>query len=299
VTVAQATARELRSARAPWVAGFGVWLVALAALPAPIVARILLVAPLVIVPRLLGMTQFIPIRQPGGWVCLAVAFPLVAAFALPVGPVAAALATPWLAFALVVAVASARDAFSRIRSLVTLIGIPALGIRSAPASLAIGAGFIVVHRLGFDVMGFSPTIILLTATHFHFAGFGLLAVASVLAERRIGVRLVVVTLIAGIPLTALGFTLASTAVSAAGALLVGCAGLGVAFAMMTERGALLRVAGAALTISMPLGIAWSLAAAFGVSFLGLDTMVRTHGALNAAAIVVAAAGIDPLERIDR
>lgn len=39
------------------------------------------------------------------------------------------------------------------------------------------AVFIVVDRLGLEIR-FSPVIVLLTATHFHFAGLGLLGLAS-------------------------------------------------------------------------------------------------------------------------
>ena len=38
---------------------------------------------------------------------------------------------------------------------------------------------------------------------------------------------------------------------------------------------------------MPMGIAWSIAILTGLSFVDLDTMVRTHGALNATATLLA------------
>jgi hypothetical protein len=43
----------------------------------------------------------------------------------------------------------------------------------------------------------------------------------------------------------------------------------------------------ALLIGMPMGIAWSLAILTGQSFLDLETMVRTHGALNSLAVLLA------------
>ncbi len=45
-------------------------------------------------------------------------------------------------------------------------------------------------------------------------------------------------------------------------------------------------AGAALLIGMPIGIAWSVAILVGGAFLDLDTMIRTHGVLNASAVLL-------------
>ena len=57
--------------------------------------------------------------------------------------------------------------------------------------------FALVDRLGVDT-GFSPAIVLLTATHFHFAGFGLLGLASLLAGSRPWLRASLVGLMVGI-----------------------------------------------------------------------------------------------------
>jgi hypothetical protein len=46
---------------------------------------------------------------------------------------------------------------------------------------------------------------------------------------------------------------------------------------------------------MPMGIAWSVAIALGTSFLDLDRMVRTHGELNALAVVLMALAAPRLE----
>src|SRR5258708_7812177 len=83
------------------LAGLLVWVLALVVLPAPIAARILLLAPLVIVPRLLGLIPARPwLRRLAGLPTLLAALPLLLAFALPAGPVAAALVLPWLALTL-------------------------------------------------------------------------------------------------------------------------------------------------------------------------------------------------------
>ena len=46
--------------------------------------------------------------------------------------------------------------------------------------------------------------------------------------------------------------------------------------------------GWALLVGMPMGIAWSVAIAFGLNFLDIDRMVRTHGALNSLAVLLVA-----------
>jgi cytochrome c biogenesis protein CcdA len=149
---------------------------------------------------------------------------------------------------------------------------------------------VVVDRL--EIATPVPTVIvLLTATHFHFAGLGLLGLASLLARSRPWLRASVVGLIVGIPLTALGFVLATNLINSIGAGLVGLSGIGAGVALLTEatpdrwRWAS-RFAGAALLISMPLAIGWSLAILTGQPFLDLDTMIRTHGELNALAVVL-------------
>ena len=103
----------------------------------------------------------------------------------------------------------------------------------------------------------------------------------------------------GIPLTALGFVLAADAINAVGATIVGLSGIGVGFALLTARTDvpsdwLRRVAGGALLIGMPMGIAWSLAILVGQPILDLDTMVRTHGALNSLGVLLAVLLYRPL-----
>ena len=278
--------------------GLVVWVLALLLVPAPLAARILMLAPLVIVPRLLAvMPERRWVGPLAGWPSLVAALPLLLAFSLPAGPVAATLTVPWLACAAVGLAASIRHGLLGFPSILRPGRVPELGVDVALGFWALGAGFLVVERLGFDT-GFPPLIDLLTATHFHFAGLGLLTVACLLAATRRWVRWPVAGLMLGIPLTALGFQLGSDLVSAAGAVVVGTAGLGVAIAMLATREAGIRgwgrgAAGLALLVGMPLGIAWSIAVLADVTFIDLDAMVRTHGALNATAVVFATLSFRP------
>ena len=121
--------------------------------------------------------------------------------------------------------------------------------------------------------------------------------ASLLAAERPWLRASVAGLIVGMPITAAGFVLASDAIGAVGAVVVGLSGIGVGLAFVTVGGTeaetarvrwVWRLAGTALLIGMPMGIAWSVAILAGQTFLDLDTMIRTHGVLNATAIVLGA-----------
>jgi hypothetical protein len=272
--------------------GLVAWVAARVLLPAPLAARIFLLAPLVVVPRLVTLLPPRPVvGRLGGWPLLVAALPLMVAFGLPAGPLPGALVLPWLGCALVGLAAAVRHGLPSLPSILRPRRLPDLGIDVALGFWAVGAVFALLDRLGVDT-GFSPVIVLLTATHFHFAGFGLLAVASLLAVPRTWVAASVAGLMVGIPLTALGFVLRSDAISAAGALVTGLSGIGVAIGLVTSRVAvmsdwLVRLAGVALLVGMPMGIAWSMAILTGQTFLDLETMVRTHGALNATAVLLA------------
>jgi hypothetical protein len=292
------TARLAHMKSLPLVAGLATWFVALVFAPAPLAARILLLAPLVIVPGLIPLLPPRPwIGAAGGWPAFVAALPLVVAFSLPSGLPAAAFVLPWLTLALVGAAAAVRHGLANLPSILGLRRIPDLGIDVALGFWGVGAVFALLDRLGIDT-GFSPVIVLLTATHFHFAGFGLLALASLLAASRPWLRASVLGLMVGIPLTALGFVLATNPINALGALIVGTSGIGVGIVLLFGRVEvrtdwLSRAAGLALLVGMPMGIAWSFAILTGVSFLDLDTMVRTHGALNSMAVLLAVVSYRP------
>lgn len=274
--------------------GLLIWAAALALLPAPLAARILLLAPLVIVPLLLAL---LPDRRwvarTAGWPALVAALPLLAAFALPSGPLAAVFVLPWLALALSGALAAVLHGLARLPSILRPNDWADLGVDVALAFWAAGAVFTIIDRLGLET-GFSAAIVLLTATHFHFAGFGLLGLASLLVGSRPWLRASVAGPVVGIPLTALGFVLVSDAINAVGAVVVGLSGIAIGIGLLTVTGSgtsrlAARAAGAALLVGMPMGIAWSLAILGGGTFLDLDTMIRTHGVLNATAVLLGVA----------
>jgi YndJ-like protein len=277
--------------------GWAVWLVAAVAMSGPLIGRVLLLAPLVIVPRLLCRLDVPSAGSLGGWPAVVAALPLCVAFAQPPGLVAAVLTVPWIIVAVLALGATVRHLLPRLRSMTVQRDVREFGQAGAVGFLAVGATFIATDRLGLRPLGFSAIIILLTAVHFTFAGFGLLTISSGLAPRLRPAGFAVVGLIAGIPITALGFVADSLWVGALGAVVVGVSGFGVGISLLAaapgrataaiERLAW-RIAGLCLLVAMPLGIGWSLALLFGGSLLPLDAMVRTHGFLNALAVTLVA-----------
>jgi SAM-dependent methyltransferase len=163
-------------------------------------------------------------------------------------------------------------------------------IWAALAFLAVGAGNAMSDRLGIQPFGFSPTIVLLTAVHFHVAGF-VLVVAGALTHQRTGsvfAGVGVAAVIVGMPITALGFFGVPVA-NLAGAVVVSLGGLGIAVGTLrsatTFRSPWARrlgwLSGLSLLVAMPLALAYAIGSALGTAWLDLPTMARTHGALNA------------------
>jgi hypothetical protein len=257
--------------------------------PAPVAARLWFVVPFLLVPLL--APALAPVTEPATllarrpWWSVVAGVAAAGAFAAPMGTAAAgALAIPWLVLTILNATAVSWS-FAGARSPEALIG----GI--AAIFLAVGGAFLVQERVGFDPMAFGPTIALLTMVHFSVAGFALVAIAGLLA--RSGSRAAMggaVGLAAGIPMTAVGWMLGTPIAAWPGSVVVAVGGVlvaaGIAAAPGAWRGGR---AGAALALGagMVLAIGWSTALAWGVPYLDLETMVRSHGVLNLGAVLVA------------
>lgn len=163
--------------------------------------------------------------------------------------------------------------------------------------IAVGGFWTVVERTGVELWGFSGVIALLTAVHFHYAGF-LLLLATGWAARESGssatARAACFAVILGVPLTALGI-LAGQAkwhpgVEAAAAALMAGAGWLVAWlhlrlgartdAHRTVR-ILWTIGGGALFVSMAMALLYALRELLRVPGLDIPLMRAVHGTLNA------------------
>jgi hypothetical protein len=210
---------------------------------------------------------------------------------LPQGHTAAILALPWLVITGLLAAVGLERAWRR-------------GLR-APADLCIDASLVYVvigavwaigDRLGARPLNFGAMIVLLTAVHFHYAGF-VLPLLTGLAGRQLGgctVRLTAGAVIISVPMVAAGITatqlnlgtwlecLAAWGMAAAG-LLAGAVHLRLA----TCYAGPLWVRGLWVVAALSLSMGMVCAALYGMRFylplpgLTIPWMQAVHGTLNA------------------
>ncbi len=310
--------------------GAAIWLVAARLLPRGtngMIAALLLFVPLVLIR--LGFAFIIPyggVKRYRLWYAasysqLPAAIALTLAFLIPTGANAALLAMPWLVFTLLLAyLAVDRIMQSPIRG---AGGPPAIvpvqasrlhhesvqasrlhhewpaveewGQLAAMLFLPVGAVWALLACGGFQPLGFRDVIVLLTAVHFHYAGFALPLMAGALVRHRRdewSKGLLLAALI-GVPLVALGITTTQIGgpreieLAAAGFLAAAGIGLGLfhlrlGFSMRHVVGLLMIVSG----LSLVAALGWSALYAAGqyglIPCIEIPFMVHWHGAINAA-----------------
>jgi YndJ-like protein len=217
------------------------------------------------------------------------------AIALPSGIVSAAVAMVWLAFTLLSALHGLTRALGARRR------IEELSIAVGFMYLAVGGVWFVLWRSGVSVMDFGEHVPLLTAIHFHYAGFAspilagfvgreLHAANSRLWPIYVGAASLVIV---GPALVALGIAGVRTieapgaAVLAAGTATV--AFIALAVVLRRVRGvparALLAVSSAAAIVAMTLAMLYAAGNPLGISAIVLEDMVRWHGSFNALGYV--------------
>lgn len=267
-------------------------------------ASLLLLGPLVAVP--LGLRLAAPAGAPGRrgrWRLAAVlqlpaALLLLLSYATPAGRLAAALTLPWLAF-------------TALAALVGLLRLLELGPRplaelavdAALVFLPVGGTWLLFSRWGRPLLGFGEPLVLLTAAHFHFAGFAL-ALLTGLAGRALpgrGASAAAAGVVAGVPLVALGIALSPRGfpvVEWLAAWWLAAAGLlvaGLYLRLATGRGPTLlallpALAGSALAVSSLLAAVYALGSFTGAGWLDIPTMVRFHAVANALGFALPALG---------
>jgi hypothetical protein len=291
------------SARVRALAGGVLWTAGLLlALPSPFdpawAKALLLLAPLVLVPLGLDLaattgTVGRPIRLWHVVTCLQLpaAVLLGTAYFLPQGSVACCLAIPWLAT-------------TALMALCGLLWLRQRGLRPWDAACvdaglvyaAVGGAWALADRLGFRPLDFDPIIVLLTAIHFHYAGF-LLPIATGLAMRHCPGRvagLAGLGVVVSVPLVAVGITAsqlrAGPVIECAAAWLMAAGGVLTAWlhlqlALASDWPRLVRVLW--LTAGLSLLGSMALAATYGsrfyapVAWLDIPWMRVLHGTANA------------------
>jgi hypothetical protein len=172
-----------------------------------------------------------------------------------------------------------------------------VGLDAGLAYLAVGGGWLVLSRLDLNPMGFGDVIVLLTAVHFHYAGFAaplisskvgrLLATFPQTVQRLHRVSLVGV--IVGMPLVAAGITFSPLlelvgAVELATSLtIMACLMLAIVHWVITARLArlLLTVSAICLIIGMGFTYTYAIGEFTGYYLVIIPGMVRFHGITNA------------------
>ena len=263
-----------------------------------LINKILLLAVLVIVPLGLNVAatdqdeassfsfRLAAFAQPFG------AAAVFVSFLLKQGIVAALLASAWL----IVAALISLHGLSRLRARRARV-LAEISVSAGLVYLSVGSGWLVMSRLGIQLLGFGDTIVLLTAVHFHYAGFAapiLCGVAGrVLAQHAIGVErlfvLAVLGVIAGTPLVAAGITfspllgLAGTLIISTALLLLGVLVIGWVVPRVSGPWVqlLLVISSISPFISMTLASIYAYSIVANKLIIDIPQMALAHGIINA------------------
>ncbi len=264
------------------------------------IEELFLFAPLVIVPLGLELTSrleqgsvtSLPERI-ARFVHAPAALLTVASFFFAPGELAAGLAGGWFVFCALLALSGfIRLLRGRLRALDAAF--PAVAFLYLP----VGAAWLVASRLGLKPLDFHEPIVLLTAVHFHYAGFAAALLARpagrALANgpaRRIGAtlfRVLAIVVLLGPAILAAAFIFGPKwKLLAAMALAIGEIGLAVYFFLALRKvmsllpKLLIGLAATSVAFSMVLSAVWALGEYPLQPFVGLDEMARLHGTTNA------------------
>jgi len=268
-----------------------------------IIELLFVFAPVVIVPLGLALgealecTSGTPLDRWTRTVQPAAALLVVAALLRPPGIEAAALAIPYLCFSLLAALSAGTVLFQSGRQ-----PVHRLLLQVAKLDLVIGSSWLVLSRSGLHLSPFQEPIVLLTAVHFHYTGFGLATIAAVtlrVAEQRRGRSIILrsaAILVAVLPfLIAAGFVFSLTLklVSVAAlSISVTVLAVGIVFLTIHLHSRIariyLRAASAVVLLGMVLATVYAISDYLQRDWLVIPQMAATHGVLNGLGFVLLA-----------
>jgi len=209
----------------------------------------------------------------------------------------AVLALPWLLVTVLVALLGFQRLLHR-----GLVPVAETTIDVGLLYLPVGGGWLVLSSAGLEPMGFSSKIVLLTAVHFHFAGFSAALVTGLAGRGLTGLahaprslrsiasgayRIAAAIVILGPPLVAVGI-MASRIVEVISGIALSLGMLILAFVLvliaLSGRGLLpkllLCVASLSLTATMALSMTYAVGRYIGEELISIDRMAATHGVVN-------------------
>jgi hypothetical protein len=294
-----------------------------------LIEQILLLAPLVTIP--LGfplikistqpysqrLYRLIQISQPG---C---ALFVVIAFLLPPGLLAGSLTLPWLGLTIMLALSALlrfrssshldirnclkSGMWSSLSRLLKQARKPAprlfkqflrdISIDIGLLYLAVGGGWLALSRLGLNPLGFGDVIVLLTAVHFHYAGFAAPLITGLTGQQLASAPnliqklypIVAIGVIAGTPIVAAGITL-SPFIELVGAIILATALALLAILILFVAlyrikrplsQMLLTVSAICLIIGMLFTYIYAIGQFTGHYWVTIPAMARFHGLANA------------------
>lgn len=278
-------------------AGLIGWLLALGLLELNPLQQLFLLGPLVLVPlglrlslsplrsgKLSVLYQLLICCQPAAALCLGLSF------SQPPGPLAALLSFPWLVLTAGCALAGV---LRHLPHGFTDAGEVCLD--ACLVFLSVGGVWLLASRLGRPLMGFNEPLVLLTAMHFHFAGFCAALLTGLSGRLNLSrglYRMVCTGVLAGIPLLALGIAFAPL-LEVASAAIFALSLVSLALLWLTQwprlnqnsrqkqARLLLLIAGLSVLLSMGFALSFALSEFLGLGWVSIPEMVRWHGALNA------------------
>jgi hypothetical protein len=165
--------------------------------------------------------------------------------------------------------------------------------------LLVAGVWLVASRAGLQILGFREPIVLLTAVHFHFAGFASAVLAGLTYERfrdskwKVALQSVLSAVVCGPAILGLAFLLGPK-VKLVAALLIALGQFGLAGGMVRAGIAaknaggrwLLFVAGGSVAAGMILAVVWAIGEYPLEAFVNIRQMAEFHGVLNAVGFVV-------------
>lgn len=276
------------------MAGTAVWITWLLFTDSFVPVVLFVLSPLVLVPLLLSavFTEREPSRivRALSWAQLACALPLVLGVSMRPGVLAMLLCLPWAGWTAL----AAFEALVRVWALIRRFGARGLldgelAIAAALGFPVIGSGWLLCDRLAIEPLGFSPLIVLLTAVHFHHAGFTLPMSAGLLtrSDERKAWRVAALTVVVAVLLVAIGIT-ASPIIELVGGLMTAAAAIIVALGLLVRARSLPAIpallsacAGACLLAAMIFAASYALGEYRGVAWPDIASMIQLHGAINA------------------
>ena len=253
------------------------------------VELLIVLAALVLVPTVLRSAGMVERR--GEQIAVALAgWAMLAAYTLQPGLLAALLSLPWL----LVSVLTLGKALQNF--LLSTRDSTDVALFSAYLFFPVGTIAAFSDRLSWTPLGFSPIIILLTAAHFHYAGFLLPWMAAKVLQHtkaRVAAQVLSLLIVSGIPAVALGITLtqfsapawietAAATIMASGGMVLAVWHVGLAFEKknsLPRRIGQLGIAGC-LFLGMTLALLYGWRAYFPLPFLSIPWMYALHGSVN-------------------